>query len=219
MSETLTLTIDGTEPLTLASIKEIADLCDRAEDGAAGIVTVRVAGAPVDGWADALDVSLVTKWERVLRRFERLPVATVAVASGDCGGAALDAFLTTDVRFATPDARFLVPLHGDATWPGMSAHRLVQQAGAARVRRAVLLGLPVRASEALDLGLVDELADDPSDAVAATAKLLGGLSGKELAIRRQLLFDAASTSFEDALGPHLAACDRTLRQSAPEVAA
>ncbi|MCZ9336264.1 enoyl-CoA hydratase/isomerase family protein, partial [Streptomyces sp. TRM76130] len=50
------------------------------------------------------------------------------------------------------------------------------------------------------------------------AGLAGGLSGKELAIRRQLLFDAANTAFEDALGPHLAACDRALRGTAREAA-
>ncbi|KOG89867.1 enoyl-CoA hydratase, partial [Streptomyces varsoviensis] len=43
-----------------------------------------------------------------------------------------------------------------------------------------------------------------------------GLSGKDLAIRRQLLLDARTTSFEDALGPHLAACDRLLRGTAQE---
>ncbi|MFF3325664.1 enoyl-CoA-hydratase DpgB [Streptomyces sp. NPDC002889] len=213
VGDTLTLSIDGTEPLTTVSVRELESVCDRAEDGhGSGVVTVRVTGAPDEGWVDGLSVSLVTKWERVLRRFERLPVATVAVASRDCGGIALDAFLATDVRFATPDTRLLVPLDGEATWPGMTAYRLVQQAGAAHVRRAVLLGLPIEASKALTVGLVDELTDDPDDAAKAVAKLLDRLSGKQLAIRRQLLFDAASTSFEDALGPHLAACDRALRR-------
>nr|ADK54810.1 dihydroxyphenylglycine synthase subunit B [uncultured soil bacterium] len=213
------LTIDGAEPLTAASVKALEAVCDRVEDSPEpGIVTVRVTGAPGEGWADALSVSLVTKWERVLRRFERLPAATVAVANGDCGGTALDAFLATDARFATWDTRLLVAMHGEAGWPGMATYRLVQQAGAARVRRAVVLGLPIHASEALALGLVDELTADPAEAVAAMEKRLDRLSGKELAIRRQLMFDAASASFEDALGPHLAACDRALRQGT-EVAA
>ncbi|MFE2326945.1 enoyl-CoA-hydratase DpgB [Streptomyces sp. NPDC059385] len=220
LSETLTLTIDGTEPLTPASVREIDALCDRAEDEpGVALVTLRVTGAPGEGWADGLTTALVTKWERVLRRLERLPAATIAATSGDCGGTALDVFLTADIRFAAPDTRLRVPLHADAAWPGMTAYRLVQQAGAARVRRAVLLGLPIEASDALALGLVDDLAEDPSEAVAATAKQLAGLSGKELAIRRQLLFDATSTSFEDALGPRLAACDRALRQGRQEAAA
>ncbi|MFE3287745.1 enoyl-CoA-hydratase DpgB, partial [Streptomyces sp. NPDC059233] len=104
LSETLTLTIDGTEPLTPASVREIDALCDRAEDeSGVALVTLRVTGAPAEGWADGLTTALVTKWERVLRRLERLPAATIAAASGDCGGTALDAFLTADVRFAAPD--------------------------------------------------------------------------------------------------------------------
>lgn len=221
----LTLEIDGTRPLSAASIRALQLVCDQVEsrvedqpgapvgsDTGSGIVTVYVGGAPAGAWTGGLDVALVTKWERVLRRLERLPLATVAVATGDCGGAALDAFLATDVRVATAGTRLLVARDGGATWPGMAGYRLVQQAGAARIRRAVLFGAPIDAAEALALGIVDEVAEDPAGAVTAAAELVGGLSGKELAIRRQLLFDATTTSFEDALGRHLAACDRALRR-------
>ncbi|GAB2799204.1 enoyl-CoA-hydratase DpgB [Streptomyces sp. NPDC054796] len=212
MEHTLTLEIDGTEPLSAASVKALAQLCDSAEDqGGSGVVTVHVTGAPDGTWTSGLDVMLVSKWERALRRLERLPMATLAVAHGDCGGAALDAFLAADIRVAALGTRLLVQSDGSATWPGMAGFRLVQLAGAARTRRAVLFGLPIEAPEAQGLGIVDELVDDPAKAVAAAAGLVSGLSGKELAIRRQLLFDATTTSFEDALGPHLAACDRALR--------
>ncbi|MFI6725995.1 enoyl-CoA hydratase/isomerase family protein [Streptomyces sp. R-74717] len=213
MEEVLTLVIDGTEPPSAATVKAVQTVCDAAEDRAgSGVVVVRVSGAPAEGWTSGLDVMKVSKWERALRRLERLPRATVAVAAGDCGGAALDAFLTCDIRVVTPGARLLVSGDGTATWPGMAGYRLVQLAGAARVRRALLFGLPIEAPEALRLGLADELADDPAGALAAAAGLVSGLAGKEIAIRRQLLFDAATTSFEDALGPHLAACDRVLRK-------
>jgi len=42
------------------------------------------------------------------------------------------------------------------------------------------------------------------------------VDGRELSIRRRLLLEAASTSFEDALGAHLAACDRALRRAATD---
>ncbi|MFJ2647251.1 enoyl-CoA-hydratase DpgB [Streptomyces sp. NPDC087420] len=214
-SGVLTLTVDGTRPLTAGTVKDLAVLCDRAEDrDTGGTVTLRVTGAPGPGWTDTLDVALVTKWERVLRRLERLPAGTVALATGDCGGVALDVFLVADIRIATPDTRLLVPFDGESTWPGMATFRLVRLAGAARVRRSVLFGHPLTASEALELGIVDEVAEGPDAAAAATEQLIEELSGKELAIRRQLLFDAQHTSFEDALGPHLAACDRALRRSA-----
>ncbi|MGP3925048.1 enoyl-CoA-hydratase DpgB [Streptomyces sp. 8N616] len=212
MEELLAVVIDGSEPLSAATVKAVQAVCDEAEDRpGSGVVALQISGAPAQGWTSGLDVMQVSKWERTLRRLERLPRATVAVASGDCGGAALDAFLTCDVRVVTPGTRLLVPGDGTATWPGMAGYRLVQLAGAARVRRALLFGLPIEAPEALTLGIADELAYDPAAAVATAAGLVSGLAGKEVAIRRQLLFDASTTSFEDALGPHLAACDRALR--------
>lgn len=214
VSQAFAIEIDGTRPPTPASVRELAGLCDRAEDHTGpGVVPVYVSGVPDAAWTSDLDVALVTKWERVLRRLERLSMTTVAVASGDCGGTALDALLATDLRIAARDVRLLVPVDSAATWPGMAVYRLSQQAGAARVRRAVLFGTPIEADEALALRLVDELAGDPAVALAAVAGTAAGFSGRELAIRRQLMFDAATTSFEDALGSHLAACDRALRRA------
>ncbi|MFC6020158.1 enoyl-CoA-hydratase DpgB [Plantactinospora solaniradicis] len=211
----LVLRIDGAQPLSAAPFHALQTLCDRAEDDpAAGPVTIHVSGVPGDGWTTDLSVGLVSKWERALRRLERLIVPTVAMVSGDCGGHALDALLATDFRIATPEARLLVTVDGDATWPGMSLYRLARQAGAGRIRRAALLGVPIEMTEALSLRLVDEVVDDPDAALAALAERTGAVAGKELAIRRQLLFDASRTSFEDALGPHLAACDRALRRGA-----
>lgn len=208
------LELDGSEPLSATAVKAVGALCDRTEDGGDSVVALHVTGAPKDGWADGLDVMLVTKWERALRRLERLPAATVAVARGDCGGTALEAFLAADVRVACPDTRLLLPRDTTATWPGMAGYRLVRLAGVARIRETVLFGRTIEAAEALVLGVVDKLTDDPAAAVAGVAELAGGLSGKEVAIRRQLMFDAATTGFEDALGAHLAACDRALRHMA-----
>ncbi|GGZ62273.1 hypothetical protein GCM10010387_64700 [Streptomyces inusitatus] len=214
-----TLKIDGSAPLTAESVKALAALCDQAEDHTGpAAVTLHVEGTPTEGWTTGLSVAAVTKWERTLRRLERLPTPTVAVASGDCGGTALDAFLATDFRIAATGTRLLLVSDGEATWPGMAAYRLVQQAGVAAVRRALLLGRPIPAAEAAALGIADEVTDDPASALAATVRAVAGLPGKELAIRRQLLFDATTTSFEDAIGPHLAACDRALRRVSAEAA-
>ncbi|MFJ2770389.1 enoyl-CoA-hydratase DpgB [Streptomyces sp. NPDC087300] len=215
-----TLEIDGSAPLSPDTVKAVTTLCESTEDRAGrGLVVVHVGGAPAEDAPDGRDVTLVTKWERALRRLERLPAPTVAVARGACGGTALDAFLTADLRVVTPDTRLLVERGATATWPGLAAYRLVQLAGVARARKAVLFGRPIEAAEALAFGIADEIADDPATALADAAELTAGLVGQEVAIRRQLLFDAATTGFEDALGAHLAACDRALRQGAAKEAA
>jgi len=203
--------IDGSLPLSAQSVGGLAQVCDEAEDRGAGVVRVLVSGTPGSDWTADLEVGLVSKWERALRRLERLGATTVAVAEGDCGGPALDALLATDFRIATSSVRLMVPVGDGATWPGMAVYRLSQQAGVARIRRAVMFGRPIDAVEAVALHLVDEVADDLDAALGAVAELAGSFSGAELAIRRRLMLDANTTSFEDALGAHLAACDRALR--------
>ncbi|MFJ6141696.1 enoyl-CoA-hydratase DpgB [Kitasatospora sp. NPDC092286] len=210
----LVIRIDGRQPLSAETVAAVAVVCGQAEDrGGPGVVRVEVSGSPEGPRPHDLKVGLVNKWERTLRRLERSGMTTVAIATGDCGGTALDALLATDYRIARPDVRLVVPVEDGATWPGMALYRLSQQTGVARIRRAVLFGRPIEAAEALDLHLVDELADDPAGALAASPELAGVLSSPELAIRRQLMLDATTTSFEEALGSHLAACDRVLRKA------
>jgi isomerase DpgB len=209
------LRIDGSKSLTLATVAAVEAVCAAVEsDQATTVLPVHVSGTPGGAWTHGLDVALVTKWERALRRLEGLGATTVAVASGDCAGVALDALLATDYRIATPGIRLSLPVDGEATWPGMAIFRLAQQAGGTRLRRAILFGAHIDAPDSIDLGLIDELADDPAKALVAVADMVRTLSGRELAIRRQLMFAAATTDFEDALGPHLAACERALRRSA-----
>jgi isomerase DpgB len=210
---TSALRLDGSQPLTTRAIHTVQSACDMAESRGC-ILPAHVSGAPLGPGGDDIDVALVSKWERTLRRLERLAVTTVALASGDCGGLALDAMLTTDLRIATPNTRLLISVAGHATWPGMAAYRLASQAGVAGTRRAVLFGHPIEVHQAVSLGLVDEVTDDPAAALAELTEGLAAFSGKELAIRRQLMINAAASSFEDALGSHLAACDRSLRQAA-----
>jgi isomerase DpgB len=210
----LVLRVDGREPLSSGSVADVTAVCDRAEDSDEhAAVIVYVSGAPEQSWTEGLSVALVSRWERGLRRLERLPAATIAVAVGDCGGLALDALLATDYRIAAGSLRLMLPVQAGATWPGMAVYRLSNRAGAAAIRRAVLFGLPIEAADALALHLVDELTDDLASALAAATGMTDALSGAELAIRRQLMLDAPAVSFEEALGQHLAACDRALRRS------
>lgn len=213
----MVIDIDGTLPLSADVVAEVAALCDAVEDGGAHrAVVVRTSGTPREPWRGDMTVGLVSKWEQVLRRFERLPAVTVAVADGDCGGTALDVLVATDYRIATSATRLSLPVVAGAPWPGMALYRLARR-GAAAARRAVLFGAPIGAADALAADIVDEVTDDPAAALAAVTRRAGDVDGTELAIRRQLMSDAASTSFEEALGGHLATCDRALRR-ASEVA-
>jgi isomerase DpgB len=180
------------------------------------VVAVQVDGVPDTDWTRDLTVALISKWERAVRRFERLPMATVGLAVGDCGGTALDVLLATDRRIAAPGTRLVVPATDGVAWPGMALYRLGRQAGQNLVRQMALFGTTIEAKEALTAQVLTEVTSDLKHALAEAAAALGRFSGPDLAIRRQLLSDAATRSFEDVLGMHLAACDRTLRRSQAE---
>lgn len=211
----LILRVDGSRPLSADSVTGLGAVCEAAEDAAAhAFVIVRVSGVPGPDWADDLSVALVSKWERGLRRLERVPAATIAVADEDCGGPALDALLATDYRIMSASARLIVPVMAGATWPGMALYRLARQAaGTGPARRAVLFGTPIGAAAAQAIGVVDEVTGDSAVAIEK-AMAVAATRGAELAVRRQLMQEALTTSYEDALGVHLAACDRALRRLA-----
>jgi isomerase DpgB len=61
------------------------------------------------------------------------------------------------------------------------------------------------------MGVIDDTAANAALAVEKAMEVTGAAPGAELAIRRQLMLEAMTTTFEDALGAHLAACDRVLR--------
>jgi isomerase DpgB len=212
----LILRVDGSRPPSADSVAELGAVCDAAEDGDAhGFVIVRVSGVPGPDWADDLPVALVSKWERGLRRLERVPAVTIAVAEEDCGGPALDALLAADYRIMPAWAKLIVPVVAGATWPGMALYRLARQAGGtAAARRAILFGTAIGAAAAHAIGVIDEVTDNSTLAIEKAMVVAAAVRGTELAIRRQLLQEALTTSYEDALGVHLAACDRALRRLA-----
>jgi isomerase DpgB len=212
------LTIDSTGALSSALIAAMNQMCDDVEDAGGNSVVVLHLGSAADAgatvsWPGEPDIHLVTRWERALRRMERLTAVTIAAVHGVCAGPAFEALLAADYRIVARDLRISLPLDSGAGWPGMVIHRLANQLGVAKARHLVLFATEVTAGKAEQIGLVDEVVDDVTATVAARIAELSEMAGTELAIRRRLLLEATSTSFDDALGAHLAACDRTLRTS------
>ena len=67
-------TIDTTGALSSDLVDQVSDVCDRAESAEGSpIVVLQLTGAgSVEPWPGAVDIALVSKWEQVLRRLERL---------------------------------------------------------------------------------------------------------------------------------------------------
>lgn len=210
----LRIHLDGSLPLGELTA-QVNGLCDRVQEAGPPAIAVLTLAAvrPQDRfWPGRVAIQDVNRWEKAVRRLEQQDGVTVAVAPGMCGGPALDVLLAADYRIATAKTRVLLPVNDGQFWPGMALHRLAHQVGLARARQLVMWGHELSLAQALDLGLLDECADDVDDAVAAAMVLLGRIAQPDLAVRRRLLLETPQVGFDEAFGAHLAACDRELRR-------
>ena len=100
--------------------------------------------------------------QRLMLTIDRFPVPVTAAVRGYCMGGALDLALACDFRIASPDAAFG---HRGATlglmtgWGG--TQRLPRLIGKARALEMFLTASKVPAKQALSMGLVNLIADDP----------------------------------------------------------
>ena len=207
------------ESLTKELVAQINTLCDQAEDAAVGsIVRINLeshhrAEARRSDGSHTIDINLVNHWERALRRLECTPCVTVAVATDDIGGLSLALLLCTDCRVVGESTRLGLSHAGQTRLPGMVLYRLSHQLGPMLSRRMALLNRWLSSQEALQHGLVDAVSSQPSLAVHGLMQELQQHDLTHASLHRRLILEAPSVSYENALGSHLAACDRILRQA------
>jgi len=124
----------------------------------------------------------------------RLPIPIIARVQGATTGGAMGLVLASDIVLTTPDA-FFQPWYGvvgfapDGGWTALMGERL----GAARSIAAQALNRRIDASEALRLGLADEIVplDERDARIAELAKAIATQSAGTLAATRSLVWDAA----------------------------
>jgi len=212
---TVSLRIDSSESLSAQLISRLDEACDCIEDtGRPALLLLRLSGRAMRSseqpWPGNVDIHTVNKWEQALRRVERLDAVTVSIADGICQGAAMELLLVTDYKLATTDAVLRVSNGSSDIWPGIVLYRIARQLGVSRSRRLLLSG-KIAAADAAFFGLVDEVIANTDGAEAAIEAALRPLDLAQFAVHRRLMLDGLTMSYNDALGAHLAACDRQLR--------
>lgn len=205
--------------IDVAQLKDLERVCDWLEDSSkATTVVLRGHSAGIDfeafDPAGPLDIHGFNKWEKALRRLERLEQATVGVADGDCVGGGFQLLLACDVRVAVRSARFSLPEVKLGFLPGMATWRLARYVGLGHAKRIVLTGASLDTEEALRLGLIDRVVDDADQGAAEGLALLQPTHAVAISLARRLLLESAETQYEDALGNFLAAQHRAISQSA-----
>lgn len=209
--------VDGAGALSSELITQLEHALDRAEDlGPAAVMLIHVAGdvnpAAVRSWPGHVELQSVTKWERVLRRIERAGATTIVMLERACSAVALELLLVADRRLATRDFSMQCAMPDANVWPGMALYRLSRQIGESQARRLFLDGPGIVPQRAVELNIIDFIVDYPTNG-DGIADILRYAPAEDFPIRRRLMQDSLSTDFDDALGAHLAACDRVLRRS------
>lgn len=129
--------------------------------------------------------------QRVAYDWTQLPVPVIAAIHGACFGGGLQIALGADIRIAAPDAKLSVMEIRWGLVPDMAITqtlpRLVRMDVA---KELVFSGRRVSGEEALGLGLVTRVADDPLAAARELAADIAGRSPDAIRAGKRLLRDA-----------------------------
>ncbi|QQS46278.1 MAG: enoyl-CoA hydratase/isomerase family protein [Acidobacteriota bacterium] len=185
--------------LTREAIFELSACLDRLQESrATSVLIITGAGGLFSAGADlseisSLDPSTAYDFSRLGQKIlssigEAAPV-TIAAIDGYCLGGGLDVALSCDLRYATPRSSFQHPgtKRGIITgWGG--TQRLPRLIGRDAARRMLVAGDRIGAGEALGIGLINGIEEDPLEfARGLAATITSRYSRDELpAIRNSL---------------------------------
>ena len=143
----------------------------------------------------------------VFRKLETLPVPVIAAVNGFALGGGCELAMACDIRICSDNARFGQPEVGLGIIPGFSGTvRLARLVGMGMAKQLIFTGKPIRADEALRIGLVNEVlpqadlmnrAMEIANQIAANAPL--AVQAAKQCINEEFDMDAdAAIAFESA---------------------
>jgi len=208
------LTLDRPEALnalSFATLRELDAALDEVEVGdARGLL---VTGAGERAFCAGADIKELmnrpmaaqrrdaANGQRIVSRFGRLKVPSLALINGYAFGGGLELALACNFRIALRSARLGLPEIKLGLIPGYGGtQRLPRLIGEARALDIVMTGRTVTADEAERIGLVNRLADgDLVEAGKAYLREMTGYSLPALALARDAVTRALDVSLDDGL--------------------
>ncbi len=130
--------------------------------------------------------AFVTSLNRMMNAIERSPKVWIAALHGACLGGGLELALSADLRVARSDLVTGLPEVRLGIIPGAGAtQRLPRLVGVARAKELILTGARIGADRALQIGVVNRVADDHE---AAALELAGEVcKGAPISLRQAKL--------------------------------
>jgi enoyl-CoA hydratase len=175
---------DARNAMTWEMYEALVDACETVDrDEAIRVFVMRgaggkafVAGTDISQFQDFSNREDGVKYEErldgVLDRIERVTKPTIAQVEGVAAGGGCAIALTCDLRLATPESSFGIPIArtlGNCL-SGATSSRLVDLMGPAAVKDLLFTGRLVDAAEAHSLGLVTRIV--PAGEIAAAVRRL-----------------------------------------------
>ena len=167
---------------TLSELAQVTDIvAENAEIGAliitGGGERAFVAGADISELAQLEGVfagrELSLAGQDVMHGIASLPIPTIAAIGGFALGGGLELALACDVRIASRTARLGLPEVTLGLLPGFGGtQRLSRLIGAGRALDLMLTGRQLPAEEALSMGLVNYVADNPLEKAREVAEAM-----------------------------------------------
>ena len=168
---------------TAAELREVCSVVSQGDGvrllivaGSGGVFSVGRTRPPQDLLAEG--GAELARWlsrMQVASAVADLPMPVLAVVEGDAFDHGLELALAADIRIASEDARFAFTdlANGTFPWDG-GTQRLPRLVGPAWARDMILTGRVVPAAEALEIGLVNRVADK-EDLWAQVDQLAGSI--------------------------------------------
>ena len=114
-------------------------------------------------------------FRHVFNRIEAFPKPVIGVISGFALGGGMELALVCDLRIADSTAKFGLPEINLGIFPGAGGTiRLPRLIGATRAKQMIFSGRPINAEQALQYGLINEIAEDALGEAKKTAHMLAG---------------------------------------------
>jgi enoyl-CoA hydratase/carnithine racemase len=129
-----------------------------------------------------------------------LPVPVIAALHGHVYGGGLQIALAADIRYATPDARLSVREIQWGLVPDMTGTQTLRHLVRLDVlKELTYTGRIVEGREAIELGLVTHVSEDPRNAALALAREIATRSPHAIRADKRLLNAAVTATLEDGL--------------------
>lgn len=140
------------------------------------------------------------RWQEVALVWTRAPMPVIAALHGVCYGAGMQLALGADMRIAAPDAKLAVMEMKWGLVPDMGGMVLLPRLVRSDVmRRLTYTAAPVSGTQAHQLGLVTDVADDPKAAAFALAEEIAGKSPSAIRAAKRLMGVAESAAAQEVL--------------------